>query len=139
MKAVDFILDEPDRTLFIEIKDPEHPRAPQEATRSYLSAELVRDLTYKFRDTFLYEWAQDHVTKPIHYYAIVAIDALTSGELHSQTDVLKRSLPVRSAAPSSWKRAIVHDCAMLNIAAWNRIFPMFRLSRISDFAKSEVE
>ena len=131
MKAVDFVLDEHDRTIFLEMKDPEHPRAPAFSIEDYLSGRLVEDLTYKFRDTFLYRWACDQVTKPIYYYAIVAIETLSSSELTANTDVLRRRLPARSAAPASWSRVLVEDCALLNIAAWNRIFPEWHLSRVS--------
>ena len=63
MKAVDFIVEGPERALFIEIKDPEHPRAPKVSVPEYLSQRLVHDLTHKFRDTFLYEWARDQMGK----------------------------------------------------------------------------
>ena len=55
MKAVDFIVERPDEFLFIEVKNiPEFDG---------------RGLGQKFRDSFLYEWADGRADKPIIYKA----------------------------------------------------------------------
>ncbi len=96
-----------------------------------MGAQLIEQLKRKLRDTFLYEYASERVTKPVYFYVIVAIGALTGHQLSATTSVLKRGLPVRAAAPQSWTKPFVEDCAVLNIAAWNRSFPRLKLSRIS--------
>ena len=67
MKAVDFIVELADRVLFIEIKDPEHPcareRNSSEFIDEFLDGKLDEDLKYKFRDSFLYEWACENTSK----------------------------------------------------------------------------
>ena len=65
MKAVDFIIEEDDRIVFVEIKDPDDPSA-DEGSRSRFVAqvrqgELDLDLARKYRDSFLYEWAAERV------------------------------------------------------------------------------
>ena len=132
MKAVDFVVEAPDRALFIELKDPEHPKAHPVSPADYLGGKLVDDLIGKFRDSFLYRWARHQTTKPVYYYVVVAIESLTSTELAAQTDIVRRRLPVRAAMPASWERALVEDFALLNVAAWNRNFPTFGLSRLSE-------
>lgn len=131
MKAVDFVSETENHDLFIELKDPQHPKAPPVSPDDYLGGTLHDELVGKFRDTFLYRWARREVTKPIYYYVVVAIESLTAYELAVQTDIVKRRLPVRATMPGSWDRALVEDFALLNVAAWNRNFPAFRLTRAS--------
>ena len=51
MKAVGFVFEAPDRDLFIELKDPEHPKAPPVSADDYLGRSLRDELVGKFRDT----------------------------------------------------------------------------------------
>ena len=68
MKAVDFIVELTDRIIFIEFKDPDNPSAkPKDRTAfitKVLSGNLDGDLTTKYRDSWLYEWAEGRVIKP---------------------------------------------------------------------------
>ena len=133
MKAVDFIIDCPERRLFIEIKDPQNPGATQKTAETFidkfLAGSLDKDLRYKYRDSFLYEWASGNNDKPIHYYVIIALSSLSSGDLSRRTDALKSVLPVRGPRPT-WQRQIVKDCMVFNIETWNQYQPRFQLSRI---------
>ena len=133
MKAVDFIVEEVNRTSFIEIKDPDHPNARQ-ANRNmfindFLSGALDEDLKYKYRDTFLYQWASGSIGKPIYYWIIIALEKLTEAELSSRTDDLRRKLPLKGPT-GEWKRPIVADCMVFNITTWKRHQSRFPLSRI---------
>ena len=134
MKAVDFIVEEADRVSFIEIKDPDHPNAT--AARSnkfiqkFLSGYLDEDLKYKYRDTFLYQWAAERVDKPIYYWVIIAMNKLTAPDLSARTDDLRRKLPLNGPPSGQWKRPIVMGCMVFNIDTWNRHQPRFPLSRI---------
>ena len=134
MKAVDFIVEEDDRILFIEFKDLEHPDAPEKNRikdfEEFESGKLNEDLKYKYRDTFLYEWASDNVGKPIHYLVVVAIDGLSEAALIGQTDDLKRKLPLNGPPSGAWKRSIAADCMVFNVETWNRHRPRFPLSRV---------
>ena len=134
MKAVDFIVEETNRVLFIEIKDPEHPRAREEESKKFikkfLSGKLDENLKYKYRDTFLYQWASRSVGKPIHYWVIIALHKLTEAELSARTDDLRRKLPLHGLLTGKWNRSIVAGCMVFNIDTWNRHQPRFPLSRI---------
>ena len=134
LKAVDWILELPDRIYFVEVKDPDDPEARRHNDDDnfldgFQAGRLTRDLAAKFRDTFLYEWACDRVDKPISYVVIVASMALDDAQLLNRTDDLKRMLPI--GTPAGWSRAIAHGCSVFNIARWNGAFPDFRLSRHS--------
>jgi len=134
LKAVDRILDLPERIYFVEVKDPEVPGAEEHKNsnrffQSFLAGNLTSDLAAKFRDSFLYEWACDRVGKPISYFVIVASGNLDAAQLLTRSDDLKRRLPV--GTPANWIRPIAYDCHVVNVAKWNELFPQYPLSRDS--------
>ena len=136
MKAVDFIIEltEPDRIFFIEIKDPDNPQVPpksrKEFAKNFLAEKLDADLTQKFRDSFLYEWACGNVSKPVYYWVVIGLCTLTPVELLTRTDALKQKLPVRGPASGKWKRNMVENCAVFTIQTWNRSFPKYPIARM---------
>jgi hypothetical protein len=136
MKAVDFIVEMSDHLLFIEIKDPEDPLATSEDRRTQFiedlkSGKIDDALKYKYRDSFLYEWASGRVTnKPIFYYVIIAIKNLSAADLLHRTDELKRKLPLHGPDSGEWKQAIVNGCAVFNINSWNKKFPKYVVQRM---------
>lgn len=136
MKAVDFILESKDKILFIEIKDPDNPKAKPKDRKKFIeefkSENLDRDLVRKYRDSFLYEWACDKIKKPVHYLVLIAASGLTKADLLTRTDALKRKLPVPESAPDKWKKPLVTDCSVLNIVTWNKHIKHCRVIRISE-------
>ncbi len=136
MKAVDFIVELPDRYYFIEMKDPDDPAANAARRKAFIKnlnqAELDQQLTHKYRDSFLYEWASGHADKPVYFLVLVACATLGSPELDRRKDALTRTLPV--GVPSVWQREIVAGCAVFNIDTWNRHFPDYQVSRIGSQA-----
>ena len=135
MKAVDFIIDRPKDLIYLEVKDPDNPSAsPVDRHRfrtEMMSEQHDQDLKYKFRDSFLYEWASERTTKPITFVVLVELSSLTPTELLARTDLLRHKLPTRVAAPAGWRRHYLEDCIVLNIAGWNRRFPGLQIERIS--------
>lgn len=134
LKAVDWILDLPERIYFVEIKDPEAPGAEvhKESKRflqDFLASNPTPNLAAKFRDSFLYEWACDRVEKPISYFLVVASGTLDDPQLLALTDDLRRRMPV--GTPANWIRPIAHDCHVVNVAKWNELLPQYALSRDS--------
>lgn len=130
MKSVDFIVETKDKFIFIEFKDPQHPRS-NESADDFISDKLFNELTYKYRDSFLYEWASEVPSKPIYYYVLVAIETLTEADLINRTDALKRALPFNGPLSGAWRRKIVADCAVFNIASWNKRLSSYPISRIT--------
>jgi hypothetical protein len=62
MKAVDLIVELEDDYLFVEVKDFHEPEEYQD--RNFFNH--LRDvLKYKYRDSFLYRWAEQKTDKPI--------------------------------------------------------------------------
>lgn len=136
MKAVDFIVEFPDRYLFIEFKDPQDPNASKEKRKEFIerfkTGRMDNDLTRKYRDSFLYEWASGRADKPVDYLVLVALDSLDTGSLTQRTDALKRNLPVKGPRNLPWPRPIARNCAVFNIEAWNRYLPEYPIERRSE-------
>jgi hypothetical protein len=136
MKAVDFIVELDDRTLFIEFKDPDDPNAakaknPANSIEKFLSGGIDTDLQYKYRDSYLYELASGRVHKPIYYYVLIGAKTMSDAELLARTDALKRKIPVKGVKSKPWQHPLVAGCAVMNLASWNRTLPMFPASRVS--------
>ena len=121
MKAVDFIIEESERTIFIEIKDPDNPNATDDSRKKFI--EQFTDgrtddaLVRKFRDSFLYLWAEDRISTTVDYYVLIASDRLDDAMLQIRTEELKRKLPLHGSR--TWKRQIVNHCAVFNLKSWN--------------------
>lgn len=133
MKAVDFVVELSDRYLFIEFKDPQHPKSEPENREQFMqdfnSGLLDEQLKYKYRDSFLYEWASGRADKPVHYYVLIAIEDMDDVAFQHKTDDLGSKLPLKEAA--SWNRPIVAACQVFNLRLWNRYLPNFPVARRS--------
>ena len=133
MKAVDFVVEYPDRFYFIEFKDPQHPDTNlanvDELIAYYQSEKIDKDLVYKFRDSFLYEWAAGRAERDVYFLVLIAIEHLTSADLDRKKKNLDRKLPV--GIPSTWERPIVSGCGVFNLASWNERFPNLQINRLS--------
>ena len=135
MKAVDFIVELPDRYFYVEFKDPQHPRAPAGEAEEYrnrlMSQQIDEEFKYKFRDSFLYELGLDRANKPIYFVVLIALDTLTSADMLQRQEALERKLPLQGPNDQPWPRPLVNSCAVLNINSWNNLFPEFQVSRLA--------
>ena len=133
IKAVDFIVELTDRFLFIEIKDPEDPKANPKDRQTFIPEFLVtgisEDLKYKYRDSFLYEWASEKADKPIYYLVLIAISGLTEADFIARADDLKRKIPLHGPSGGVWKRQIVGDVIVFNLSVWNKHLKDFPIQR----------
>ena len=133
MKAVDWIVDLPDKVYFVEVKDLDANAATQHDQRNQyrenLNAGLKdEDFVRKFRDSFIYQWACGQVDKPIFYLVVIACRALDNAMLVQRTDALRRKLP--SGVQKVWKQTIAKDVMVLNERTWNEQFSNFPMARV---------
>lgn len=134
MKAVDWIIDVPDRVYFVELKDLDASAATLHDQRSKYLDDLEAgrkddDLVRKFRDSFIYRWASGQVGKPITYLVVIACRALDRAMLLQRTDTLRRKLP--SGVPDVWTQAIAEDVLVLNERTWNEQLGNFPMQRVA--------
>ncbi len=134
MRSVDFVIELDDCYQFIEIKDPQNPSAPTGTdtrySQSLLSGGITEELKYKYRDSFLYEWASGRAGKPVDYMVLIALEQLAEPQLSTVSDMLQRNLPLRGPGSQTWPRPIVRSCGVFNIASWNRNFPDYPVRRL---------
>ena len=132
MKAVDFIIELPERFLFVEIKDAGAPQIPEANTEEFRErfkrGQLDESLKYKYRDSFLYEWASGRAHKPIGYF--VLITGIDKKILLSRLDALKQKLPLLGPKSLAWSRPIVSKVGVFNMDTWNHRFPQYPAIRV---------
>lgn len=137
MKAVDLVVELPNDTLFIEVKDfhaPDDYNFKAAATDNQRSERRqclnhLRDvLVHKFRDTWLYrrsERAAGALEKPVRYLYVLTLD---NGLLGVVSKEMNQALPTGLAGPR-WQRELAKSCAVLNLQRWNSAFPGWPLRR----------
>jgi hypothetical protein len=138
MKAVDLVVELPHDTLFIEVKDFHAPddydfkRATGDGQRKERRQHLnhLRDvLVHKFRDTWLYRWAEVPVApaaKTVRYLCVLTLD---NGLLPVIGKELSQALPAGRGGPR-WSRELAQTCVVLNPQRWNSAFPGWPLIRV---------
>ena len=140
MKAVDAVVELKEVYLFIEIKKYDDPadfdiktfidQNDFEQKMKHFSW-LKKYLKYKYRDTFLYRFAEDKIDKPIHYLCILNFENALNNAMQK---FLKQELPV--GKPSKrWKKKIAEDCHVLSIERWNEVFPNWTINKYSGSTK----
>jgi hypothetical protein len=141
MKAVDCIFEWNGDTYFLEIKDPDSPRAQAQGREQFLqdfqSGILNNNLTYKYRDSFLYEYASGHIKGKTHYIVLLCMNRLDSYLLSNRSDELRKSIPLEGPS-GPWQKSFVSTCTVLNIEAWKRHLKQFPVRRLSEAPKKET-
>ena len=134
MKAVDFIIEIPDCYQFVEFKNPQISGPAAQHLNKYIkefnSGNLDKQFQYKYRDSFLYEWASGRADKPIDYLMLIAIDSLTPNHLLSRMQAMQQKMPLRAPGNQPWSQTFVRSCSVFNIASWNRTFPNYPVTRL---------
>lgn len=133
MKAVDIIAELPEAYLFVEVKDYDHPEAfdsdfSKDKAHSDHFIWLLRYLKYKFRDSYLYRYAEGKVEKPVHYLCLINFDDALNTAMKKG---LRSDLPVGKIS-KRWTKALATSCQVLNLAAWNRNFPKWPVQKVGD-------
>ncbi len=136
MKAVDLVVELPNDTLFIEVKDFHAPDdynfkaavTDDQRTERRQSLNHLRDvLVHKFRDTWLYRWSERAAgapDKPVRYLCVLTLD---NGLLGVVSKEMNQVLPNGRAGPR-WQRELAHACVVLNPQRWNSVFPAWPLT-----------
>ncbi|MGM0567540.1 MAG: hypothetical protein ACQESX_12340 [Bacteroidota bacterium] len=122
MKAVDFVVEYSDHYLFVEIKDPPDPARYDTKQDKDI---LINNLVTKFRDTFLYRWAENKLDKRVYYQCLVELDNAQTLYLINQ---LKNKLPA-DKHPARWQCPLAHLCAVANQVTWNKTFSDIQITR----------
>ena len=95
------------------------------------SALVKNKLVQKCRDSFLYEYAMDNISKPAFFLVLIGLDSLSTADLNIQTDILKKHIPVDGPPGTSWPERFIKGCMIMNLQTWNKHLTQFPVSRIS--------
>ena len=143
MKAVDLVVELPTDYLFIEMKDfhavddYDFKRAMDSAQRTerQVCFSHLRDvLRDKFRDTWLYRWAEQKTDKPIHYLCLLTLDNALLSLMRKE---LQRQLPAGAAGPRG-SNALAQTRTVVNIERWNANFPKWPVTLTRDLSVPKV-
>ena len=132
MHRVDFIVEFEDAIVFVEVKDPGNPKARVEGLEKFQKelndGTLSSTFAAKFIDSFFYRWAEDRLTKTVHYLSLVTLD---SEDLPNFSDEIANKLPPFGKNSSRWQRHPVQNCQVFNIETWNENFPKWPVTRLA--------
>ncbi len=131
MHRVDFVVEFDEAIIFVEVKDPDNPKAQRKGVEKFLGqlndGTLSNTFANKFIDSFIYRWAEEQVHKPIHYICLVTLDAEL---LLNFSDEICKKLPPFGKTIPRWKRNLFESCQVFNIETWNENFPKWNVSRL---------
>lgn len=96
--SVDVILDFPDKVYFVELKNPDNPKALSHPNKDEWFIDFRKGLKdellcKKFAASFIHEWKNDRVNKPIIYFVIIAMSSLDSALLLRRNEALSKARP----------------------------------------------
>ena len=139
MSLVDFVIEEEQRILLVEVKDPSADQIPVQHRKSvkdreirkFQTKELIHDeLVPKARDSYCYLHLMKRDSKPFDYVYLTSIDRLgINSELlmNFHERLLKR---LRKEADEKWKRYYIRDCAVHTLRSWNQQMAPYTVERI---------
>ena len=132
MKRVDFIIEENNKVIFLEIKDPDKPGAtnPEKFMNDLKGGNLIPELAGKYRDSLLFSRLRGGYEKPISYVVLVSMGRLEDALILSKTDALKFAIPLSNP---QWQEASANSCVILKLCAYKRAFGDDSVWRASDF------
>jgi len=146
MKFVDFVLEEEEQSIMLEIKDTSckarggdskavlaKQRECDEFPKKLMNDEWVaHELTPKARDSYTFLHLMKRDTKPIIYVLLIGSENLSPLDpalLVAFKDRLFARLCQETEQP--WVKQYVVDCFVLTETNWPKIFPQYALTRIS--------
>lgn len=135
MHRVDFIVEFSEAIVFVEVKDPSNPKAQAKGLEKFQQelndGTLSSTFASKFIDSFFYRWAEDKLSKTVHYLSLVTLD----GEvLPNLSDEIARRLSPAGKSSIRWQRHPVQNCQVFNMETWNENFPKWPVTRLTAVA-----
>ncbi|MGZ0080041.1 hypothetical protein [Methylomonas sp. YC3] len=135
MKAVDLIVELQNDYLFVEVKDFHAPddydfngavNEDQRKQRLEYFNHLRETLKYKYRDSWLYRWAENKTDKSIRYLCLLTLDNALVSRMHKE---LNQQLPLAQTGPR-WTREMAKSATVVNLERWNKNFPAWPVAKI---------
>jgi len=136
MKFVDLLIEERDKFLLVEIKNPNTIKAKKYSDREgfitklerFTDNELVSDLVQKIRDSYTFLHLMKRDEKPITYIFLIHLEDTEKEKINFLTVKDRLLNKIKHEAKEAWKRDYVKDCAVLGIEEWNKYFPSYKIT-----------
>ena len=123
MLAVDLIVELTEFYLFVEVKDFHDPPFYRDGTHFNNLREVLKR---KYRDTWLYRWAEGKTDKPIIYLCLLELE---TGLISRMKKEVRKQLPVGRSGPR-WQADLCRGSFVLNFDLWNRRFTAWPVVRV---------
>lgn len=123
LKAVDVMVELPHEYVFIEIKTYDDLTDFKKEGKSYDANEarkyLIRTLSRKYRETYLYRLCEGKIDKPIYYICLLNLDSALKGYCRKE---LAKRIPVGKANKKRWHKSLLDKERLFVVdeSAWNR-------------------
>ena len=131
---VDFMVEEEDRILLIEVKDPSDWSASQRGHNSFSIKIKGKDfvnqeLVPKCRETYLYLHLMEKNHRPIYYIVLISLyeHVDKKGYFIPLQESLRKRLKQEGKTP--WVKQYVRHAFVLNMREWNERFPHYPATR----------
>lgn len=136
MKFVDLFIEEAEKFLLVEIKNPSTIEAKNHSAREKLITklekftdnELVSGLVEKIRDSYTFLHLMKRDEKPITYIFLIHLEDTEKEKINFLTVKDRLLNKIKHEAKEAWKRDYVKDCAVLGIKEWNKYFPDYKIT-----------
>ena len=133
MPRVDFVVELQDSIFFIEVKDPGRPDAVDSGGTKLLkkieAGTLEASLVEKYLFTFFFRWAEDRLSKSVHYVSLITLESPMLPPLVDRLEKLLAELLKKSVR---WTRLPLASCQVHNIETWSAVFPLWPVTRITE-------
>lgn len=136
LKRIDMVIELQSHIVFLEVKDPEDPRAVEHGQDAKFhdrltNGQIIKECCSKFRDTFYFQRARSALSKPIICVLLLVSERLGTPEVEKMTKSLSKQLPAASRKPDMWDAPPFDKCFVLDRYSWEKHFQGFSVSRAS--------
>ncbi len=124
--------------VYVEIKDlttKELPEKGAEAGSESLDNYYyyLETLKYKYRDTYLYRYAEDKVKKEVYYICLLSLSPkLRYPIYHKFGKDLRHQLSLEPKRKWKWKKKIIDACDVVDERLWKKNWPRWKLERLPE-------
>ena len=134
-KRVDFIIEEDDITVFIEVKDYACEALEEESIKTEVKKlsghGFVNEIIVpKARDSYCFQYLMNKINKPIVYLIVIGLDSKYYDK--AIFNILKESIKKRlnQETDKPWEKKYINELFVIPYFDLNRFFPNYEVKRI---------
>jgi hypothetical protein len=136
MKAVDYVVEETERLLLVELKDPSDPQTPPAEREKFLERMKTKEMIYhelvpKARDSYCYLHLMKRDSKPCVYLVCIGSESLSLDPALLMNFKGRLLARLKQETDEPWVREYVGDCIVVTIQNWATYFPKYKIARIT--------